>query len=116
MAGGGTLQVAVKPKGPDWQISFADTGHGLTQQQLEKVFEPFQEHNEDDTGLGLAIVYQIVQAHEGKIMVRSVPGQGCVFTLHLRRAGTVTEGDSKQRQLALQSVAEEARESQLNHG
>lgn len=76
----------------DWVISFADNGRGLNQQQMEKIFEPFQGHFEGGTGLGLAIVYQIVQAHEGKIMVRSVPGQGSVFSLQLRRPDVVAEG------------------------
>jgi signal transduction histidine kinase len=76
----------------DWVIGFADNGHGLSQQQMEKIFEPFQGHFEGGTGLGLAIVYQIVQAHEGKIMVRSVPGQGTVFSLQLRRPDVEAEG------------------------
>ncbi len=53
---------------------------------VDKIFEPFQSQFEGGTGLGLAIVYQIVQAHEGKVFVRSKPGQGCTFVLRLRRA------------------------------
>ena len=85
MPEGGSLHVTLRAVGEYWVISFADNGHGLSQQQMEKIFEPFQGHFEGGTGLGLAIVYQIVQAHEGKIMVRSVPGQGSVFSLQLRR-------------------------------
>jgi two-component system sensor histidine kinase PilS (NtrC family) len=92
MPQGGSLHVSLKGAGPNWVISFADNGHGLSQQQMEKIFEPFQKHFEGGTGLGLAIVYQIVQAHEGKIMVRSVPGQGTVFSLQLRRPDVVAEG------------------------
>jgi two-component system sensor histidine kinase PilS (NtrC family) len=92
MPQGGAMHVTLRGVGPDWVISFADSGHGLSQQQMEKIFEPFQGHFEGGTGLGLAIVYQIVQAHEGKIMVRSVPGQGTVFSLQLRRPDVVAEG------------------------
>jgi signal transduction histidine kinase len=62
-----------------------DTGMGMTPQQIEKIFEPFQSNFEGGTGLGLAIVYQIVQAHEGKVWARSKPGQGTTFVLRLRR-------------------------------
>jgi signal transduction histidine kinase len=57
----------------------------MSQQLIEKVFEPFQSQFEGGTGLGLAIVYQIVQAHEGKVWARSKLGQGSVFVLRLRR-------------------------------
>ncbi len=97
MANGGALNVSLKGAGPDWVISFADSGHGLSQQQMEKIFEPFQGHFEGGTGLGLAIVYQIVQAHEGKIMVRSVPSQGTVFSLQLRRPDVTAEGASPEK-------------------
>jgi two-component system sensor histidine kinase PilS (NtrC family) len=85
MKGGGTLTVTLESLGDDWQIGFADTGSGMSPQQVEKIFEPFQSNFEGGTGLGLAIVYQIVQAHEGKVWARSKPGQGTTFVLRLRR-------------------------------
>jgi two-component system sensor histidine kinase PilS (NtrC family) len=85
MKGGGTLTAALESLGDDWQISFIDTGMGMTPQQIEKIFEPFQSNFEGGTGLGLAIVYQIMQAHEGKVWARSKPGQGTSFVLRLRR-------------------------------
>jgi signal transduction histidine kinase len=86
MTGGGTLKVSLRACGADWEIGIADTGRGISPQQIEKMFEPFQSKFEGGTGLGLAIVYQIVQAHDGKISVRSAPGQGTEVTLYLRRA------------------------------
>ena len=85
MKSGGTLTVSLESLGDDWQIGFADTGAGMSPQQTEKIFEPFQSNFEGGTGLGLAIVYQIVQAHEGKVWARSKQGQGTTFVLRLRR-------------------------------
>ena len=85
MKGGGRLTVSVEAVGDDWQINFSDTGPGLSQQQKEKIFEPFQSQFEGGTGLGLAIVYQIVQAHEGKVFARSKQGEGSTFVFRLRR-------------------------------
>jgi signal transduction histidine kinase len=85
MRDGGILKVGIERLGDDWQVSFADTGTGMTPQQTEKIFEPFQSSFEGGTGLGLAVVYQIVQAHEGKVWARSKPGQGTTFVLRLRR-------------------------------
>jgi len=85
MKDGGTLTAALESLGDDWQVSFTDTGTGMTPQQIEKIFEPFQSNFEGGTGLGLAIVYQIVQAHEGKVWARSKLGQGTSFVLRLRR-------------------------------
>ena len=85
MRDGGVLTVSVETIGEDWQINFADTGEGMSTQQTEKIFEPFQSGFEGGTGLGLAIVYQIVQAHEGKVWARSRVGEGTTFVLRLRR-------------------------------
>ena len=85
MREGGVLTVALDSHGDDWQLAFTDTGSGMTPQQIEKIFEPFQSNFEGGTGLGLAIVYQIVQAHEGKVWARSKPGQGTTFILRLKR-------------------------------
>jgi len=81
----GTLTVALAERGPDWEMSFSDTGPGIKPQQTEKIFEPFQSNFEGGTGLGLAIVYQIVQAHEGKVWARSEVGKGTSFVVRLRR-------------------------------
>ena len=85
MRDGGTLTVSLESMGDDWQINFADTGHGMSPQQTEKIFEPFQSGFDGGTGLGLAIVYQIVQGHEGKVWARSRLGEGTTFVLRLRR-------------------------------
>jgi two-component system sensor histidine kinase PilS (NtrC family) len=85
MPNGGTLTISVDAVGEDWQVNFADTGPGMSPQQTEKIFEPFQSQFEGGTGLGLAIVYQIVQAHEGKVWARSKEGLGTTFVLRLRR-------------------------------
>jgi two-component system sensor histidine kinase PilS (NtrC family) len=85
MKDGGTLTVAVEALGGDWQVGFTDTGTGMTPQQIEKIFEPFQSKFEGGTGLGMAIVYQIMQAHEGKVWARSKPGQGTTLILRLKR-------------------------------
>lgn len=82
---GGALTVTVETMGDDWQVGFTDTGLGMSPQQIEKIFEPFQSNFEGGTGLGLAIVYQIVQAHGGKVWARSKPGQGTTFVLRLHR-------------------------------
>jgi len=90
MPSGGTFTVGIEPLGADWQLSFADSGTGMSSQQTEKIFEPFQSNFEGGTGLGLAIVYQIVQAHEGKVWARSRQGQGTALVLKLRRLETET--------------------------
>jgi two-component system sensor histidine kinase PilS (NtrC family) len=100
MTNGGTLTVSLESIGEDWQINFADTGRGMTPQQSEKIFEPFQSGFDGGTGLGLAIVYQIVQAHEGKVWARSKLDEGTTFVLRLRRLGMgiasgVVPGDEK---------------------
>lgn len=82
----GRLTVALFSQGDEWVVSFRDSGAGMTPQQVEKIFEPFQSAFEGGTGLGLAIVYQIVQAHDARISVNSTVGKGTEFSLRFRRA------------------------------
>jgi two-component system, NtrC family, sensor histidine kinase PilS len=106
MKSGGTLTVAVESLGEDWQVSFADTGTGMSPQQVEKIFEPFQSNFEGGTGLGLAIVYQIMQGHEGKVWARSKPGQGATFVLRLRRVEAEPSVSAGQSMLTARAWAE----------
>ena len=80
------MVVGLQDAGNEWTISFSDTGTGIEQGRLEKIFEPFQPGFGVGTGLGLAIVYQILQAHNAKITVNSKPGAGAEFALHLAKA------------------------------
>ena len=106
MKGGGTLRVSLEMIGDDWQVSFADTGSGMSPQQREKIFEPFQSGFEGGTGLGLAIVYQIVQAHDGNVCARSHLGKGTTFVLRLRRqAADQAEIDRPESLLATSAAA-----------
>jgi signal transduction histidine kinase len=61
------------------QIEFADTGHGIPQDHLEEIFNPFFTTKDKGSGLGLAISHQIVQDHRGYIDVESELNKGTSF-------------------------------------
>jgi PAS domain S-box-containing protein len=65
------------------EIVIKDTGLGMTESQIEKIFTPFFTTKTKGTGLGLAIVQKTLDAHGGKITVQSQPGQGASFTILL---------------------------------
>jgi len=86
MSKGGRLTVKTKIlDNHHAQIVVSDTGSGIPEDMLPKIFEPFFSTKES-TGLGLAVVYRIIQQHEGKIKVASKPNEGTTFTIHLPRA------------------------------
>jgi signal transduction histidine kinase len=64
-------------------IEITDTGCGIAETHLATIFKPFYTTKETGTGLGLAAVKNTVIAHEGFCTVKSVVGQGSVFTIHL---------------------------------
>ncbi len=62
-------------------LQVIDNGPGIPAAQLDDIFVPFFTTKRNGTGVGLSISRQIMQANNGFISVRSVPGEGCVFTL-----------------------------------
>src|SRR5690606_35198667 len=60
-----------------------DTGSGMDQDTMSRVFDPFFTTREDGTGLGLASVHTIVTSLGGEVTVGSLPGEGTTFTVSL---------------------------------
>ncbi|MBK7934066.1 MAG: ATP-binding protein [Acidobacteria bacterium] len=86
MPDGGTLRVRLETLPTNRvRIVLEDTGRGMSQEQVEQLFEPFANSTTGGTGLGLSIVYQIVKDHNGAINVRSIEGSGSVITIELPR-------------------------------
>lgn len=84
MPDGGTLRVGLENiPNNRIRIVFADTGLGMSPDQVEQLFEPFSNSTTGGTGLGLSIVYQIVKDHNGVINVRSLEGKGTTITVEL---------------------------------
>ncbi|MFP3999262.1 MAG: ATP-binding protein [Desulfobacterales bacterium] len=67
-------------------VRVSDTGPGISEQDLGRIFDPYFTTKPTGTGLGLAIVHKIVEDHRGHITVNSTPGKGTVFTIHLQAA------------------------------
>jgi len=67
-------------------IEFHDYGKGIPKKHLKKIFAPFFTTKKGGTGLGLAIAKNIIEAHNGKIVVKSKFGKGTTFIIKLRLA------------------------------
>lgn len=83
MPDGGVLTLQCVERDDKVEISVADTGLGIPEQNLDKVFEPFFTSKASGLGFGLSIVKRIVQDHGGQIICRSKVGEGSLFTLTL---------------------------------
>ena len=82
-AGATQLLVSAHRAGDDVLVRVVDNGRGMSRELLARIFEPFYTTRSNGTGLGLAVVQSVVQAHQGKIEVASVEGEGSCFTLRL---------------------------------
>ena len=84
MSDGGTLTVGTAPHSSSFiQLTFTDTGMGMAPEKQKQLFVPFLTTKAQGTGLGLAIVQKIVEAHRGKIEVKSAPKRGTTFRILL---------------------------------
>ncbi|MGW8313856.1 MAG: cache domain-containing protein [Desulfuromonadales bacterium] len=83
MSEGGQLTVSTQREEDDVIMSFADTGSGISEDDLERIFEPFFTTKDRGTGLGLAITKQIIEQHHGSIRMSSRIKQGTTVIIHL---------------------------------
>jgi two-component system, sporulation sensor kinase E len=95
MTRGGTLTLQTGEGVDDVWVSVADTGGGIPQEQINRIFEPFYTTKKKGTGLGLMIVQRIVRLHGGKIDLESNVNRGTTFRiwlpLHERRPRLLEE-------------------------
>ena len=83
MIDGGELTVTTERDEDDAVLSFVDTGTGIAEEELEKIFEPFYTTKDRGTGLGLAITKQIIEQHHGSIQMTSRLDHGTTVTIRL---------------------------------
>ena len=99
MDGGGKLTLATRldSDGRVVEVEFTDTGHGISEENMNKLFEPFFTTKDiaHGTGLGLAISYGIVKSHKGAISVESEVGKGTTFIVRLPLNGIIEDTENE---------------------
>jgi two-component system, sporulation sensor kinase E len=83
MTRGGTLTLQTGENSDHVWVSVGDTGGGIPQEQVNRIFEPFYTTKKKGSGLGLMIVQRIVRAHNGRMELESHLGRGTVFRIWL---------------------------------
>ena len=98
MPKGGNLEVeaalkATQENTPSLVITVIDSGSGIDQEDLAKIFQPFFSAKKGKgIGLGLSISERIIKNHGGTLAVESMPGKGTTFRIHLPLEQKLTEG------------------------
>jgi PAS domain S-box-containing protein len=83
MTGGGRLSVKTLRDGGELRVELADTGVGMTRDQIAKVFEAFYTTKSKGLGLGMPYAKKVIEEHGGEIGVESRPGEGTLVTVRL---------------------------------
>jgi PAS domain S-box-containing protein len=83
MTTGGTLTLQTGENSDGVWVGVTDTGGGIPQEQINRIFEPFYTTKKKGSGLGLMIVQRIVRAHNGRIDLESHVGKGTTFRIWL---------------------------------
>jgi signal transduction histidine kinase len=83
MPEGGKLTIKTEAQEAEILIHVYDTGIGISEEHLSKIFEPYFTTKETGSGLGLTLVFKIVREHQGEITVKSKSGEGSCFTIAL---------------------------------
>jgi len=83
MPDGGSLRIAARPESDTVVISVEDSGVGIDESLVERLFEPFFSTKAEGTGLGLAIVRRLTEAHGGQITIENGRISGVVVTVRL---------------------------------
>lgn len=96
MPEGGDITVNSRDINGSIEIAFTDTGVGINEETLPRLFAPLFTTKAQGMGFGLAICKRIIEAHKGTIVVKSVKGQGTTFTLTLPANLKIEYGGEKE--------------------
>ncbi|MCE7071395.1 MULTISPECIES: ATP-binding protein [Dyadobacter] len=77
----GILRITTKSQGENIQVIFTDNGCGISEEHMEKIFEPYFTGKNNGMGIGLSTTMSIIHAHHGRIDVESEIGTGTTFTI-----------------------------------
>ena len=95
-----TRKIVKSNGGPGFvQVEISDTGIGIPEEELDKIFTPFFTTRAKGSGLGLAISHQIIQEHEGTIDVKSVEKKGTTFIINLPTNPLILKHNNNDRQV-----------------
>lgn len=83
MPDGGMLSLTTKKQDDCLEVTITDTGIGIAEEDQNNIFLPFYSKKSLGVGLGLNIVKNVIEAHQGKIAVKSALKQGTIFTITL---------------------------------
>jgi signal transduction histidine kinase len=83
MPNGGVITIRVSSAGKEAMIEIQDTGIGIEEELIEKIFTPFFTTKQDGNGFGLAETHKVILAHNGEIDVASKLGEGTTFKIKL---------------------------------
>jgi signal transduction histidine kinase len=83
MPDGGILRVTTEQEDGIVRVRISDTGEGIDNSCLDRIFDPFFSTRDGGTGLGLSLTQQIVAEHGGTILCESKPGEGTSFVVEL---------------------------------
>jgi signal transduction histidine kinase len=83
MPQGGSLTIKTEARETEILIGIYDTGIGIPEENLSKIFEPYFTTKETGSGLGLTLVFKIIREHQGEITVNSKAGEGAAFLITL---------------------------------
>jgi signal transduction histidine kinase len=111
MAEGGLLTVSLAARGELAEVTFADTGCGMTPDVLENLFEPFfsRSRTGNGTGLGLSVSHQVIDGHGGTIAAASPgPGRGSTFTVRLPLTAAEARHETRDARHETNGAAEQA--------
>jgi PAS domain S-box-containing protein len=96
MTRGGSLSINAYPDSQKQEvaISILDTGKGISQENLEKIFHPFFTTKRDGIGLGLCLAEQVISSHKGTVAINSRLGQGTEVLIRLKVSKQATTAEA----------------------